>query len=102
MTATLIEKFTFESPINMEGSWGETPVADKATSHFEFYLDTDNTGYIEWEIPDLDLYESIGLTFEISPTGTRKLIDYDGVMSFPDQARTLLEKHGIDCSEITG
>src|SRR5690606_27032567 len=100
--STLIEKYEFESPINLEGSWGLRPITDKAKSVMEFYLNTDDTGHIEWDVPDLDLFECIGLTFEIDPTGKRKLIDYDGVMSFPEQARALLEKHGIDTSEITG
>jgi hypothetical protein len=98
----LIKKHEFESPINMEGSWGLRPIASKVNSVMELYFNRDNTGFIEWEVPDLDLYESIGLTFDIGPDGKRTLSDYDGVMTLPKQAMDLLEGVGIDCREMRG
>lgn len=98
--ATLIEKIEFESPINLEGSWGSQPLADKAKSSMALYFNKDDTGYIEWEVEALDLYEDISLTFEISPDGKRTLVDYDGVMTIPDQALDLIEKHGVDVTEM--
>ena len=95
-----IDRMEFHSPINMERSSGCTPVAKRAKSVMELYLNTDNTGYIEWEVPHYDLFESIGLTFEIDAKGKRTLADYDGVMTLPDQAMDLLERNGIDCAEM--
>lgn len=100
MSGMLIERYEFESPINLEGSWGQRQLADKAKSVMELYFNSDDTGWIEWEVPDLDLFEEIGLTFEIDVAGKRKLVDYDGVMSIPDQALDLLAKHGVDVSEV--
>ena len=98
--ATLIEAYEFHSPINMEGSWGSRPVAKRAKSTMHLYYYKDNTGFIEWEVPHYGLYENIGLVFAISPEGKRTLEDYDGVMTLPDEAMDLLEKHGVDCAEM--
>lgn len=97
---TVVGKKTFYSPINMEGSWGQRPVAKRAKSVMTLSLNSDCTGDIEWEIPGLDMYENIGLTFDFGVDGKRKLVDYDGVMSIPKQALDLLEEHGVDCSEM--
>lgn len=99
-TAQLVDTLEFESPIGMERSSGYSPVTDKAKSKMELYFNKDNTGYIEWEVDELDLYESIGLTFEFDVAGKRTLTDYDGVMTLPDQAMDLLEKNGVDVSEM--
>lgn len=100
MTATSIDKIKFDSPINMEGSWGGRPLASSAESTMELWFEKDNTGSIEWCVDSLDIVEHIGLTFEIGVNGGRKLVDYDGVMSIPTQALDLLEKHGVDVTEM--
>lgn len=100
MEATSIGKAEFMSPINQEGSWGERNLAKRTKSVMELFFHKDNTGFIEWDIPKLDMTEHIGLVFEIAPDGKRILTDYDGVFSLPDQAMDLLEKHGVDCSEM--
>jgi hypothetical protein len=100
MPASKVDTMQFESPINLEGSWGQRTLAKRTTSILTLYLDTDDTGFIEWEIPQLDMVEHIGLTFEIDPAGKRTLTDYDGVFSIPDQALDILEKNGIDCAEM--
>ena len=92
----------FESPINMENSFRSWQLSPKARSTMELFLDTDDTGMIEWICDELDLVEHIGLTFEIDPQGKRTLVDYDGVFDIPDQALDLLEACGIDCSEMRG
>lgn len=97
---TAIGVMEFESPINLERSTGIQPVADKARSRMELFLNTDDTGYIEWSVDDLDMYEDIGLTFEIDAHGKRTLVEYDGVMTLPDQAMELCERHGIDVAEM--
>lgn len=98
--ATKIATMSFESPLSLEGSWGSRPIADKATSVFDLYYNQDDTGYIEWECEEMDMYECIGLTFEFDEKGNRTLTDYDGVMTLPDQAMDLLEQQGVDCSEM--
>lgn len=95
-----IDRLEFLSPINLERSWGITPVADEAKSTMELFFNKDNTGWIEWVVEELDLSEEIGLTFEIDRHGKRTLTDYDGVFSIPDQAMDLLERNGVDCVEM--
>jgi hypothetical protein len=95
-----IGKLEFESPINLEGSWRSRTLADKAKSKMELFFYKDNTGFIEWECEQLDLVENIGLTFELDRNGKRTLTDYDGVMTLPDQAMDLLERHNVDCAEM--
>lgn len=90
----------FESPINLEGSWGARNIARNTKSIMTLYFNKDNTGWIEWEMPELDMFEEIGLTFALDVAGKRTLEDYDGVMTLPDQAMDLLEKHGVDCKEM--
>ncbi len=100
MTDKPLDTLEFESPINLEGSWGQRNLAEKARSKMELYFNKDDTGYIEWECDELDLYESIGLTFEFDTKGKRTLTDYDGVMTIPDQALDLLERNGVDVAEM--
>jgi hypothetical protein len=98
--AEKIDTYTFKSPINLDSSFGCRPVAKKAASIMTLYFYTDNTGFIEWEVPHYDLYESIGLTFKLDRTGKRTLVDYDGVFDLPTQAMDLLEKNGVDVTEM--
>ena len=93
-------KHEFMSPINLEGSWGIRNIAKEAKSVMELTFHPDGSASIEWEVPDLDLYENIGLTFEFDVAGKRTLTDYDGVMTLPTQAMDLLEQHGVDCAEM--
>jgi len=99
-----IDTFEFYSPINLEGSWGGRNLSERARSTMELWLHNKTlTGFIEWIVylsEDDEMVEGIGLTFEIDPKGKRSLTDYDGVMTLPDQAMDLLEKHGIDCAEM--
>mgnify|MGYP001602321875 CR=1 FL=1 len=99
-TAQSIGKLEFDSPINMENSWTQTNLAEKAHSTMELYFYKDNTGFIEWCVDELDIVENIGLVFEIDAQGKRTLTDYDGVFAIPDQALDLLEKHGVDVVEM--
>lgn len=99
-TDTPIDTLKFKSPINLEGSWGQRNLAKKATSTMALYLNKDDTGFIEWEVASLDLFETIGLVFEFDAKGKRTLVDYDGVFSLPDRAMDLLERNGVDCAEM--
>jgi hypothetical protein len=98
-----IDTHEFYSPINLEGSWGARNLSENARSTMDLYLHKDNTGYIEWVVhlgEDDEMVEGIGLVFEIDPKGKRTLTDYDGVMTLPDEAMDLLERHGVDCAEM--
>lgn len=91
-TPKKIAEITFTSPLIYEGSWGERD-AGTHESTMTFYVSTDQPGYgfIEWEIPDLDEVETIGLWFNAE----RELIDYDGIMGYPPaEAVKLLRDHG--------
>ena len=65
----------------------------------DLYFNTDNTGFIEWDIPSLDCTENIGLWFEIDKEGKRTLSDYDGVFSLPSEAIALIRKNGVEVGE---
>lgn len=85
---TLIDKMTFNAELVWEGSWGERS-AGKHESTMELHLS--KGGYfIEWDIPDLEATETIGLEFD-----GKELTDYDGVMSLPREAIALIRKNGF-------
>lgn len=90
----------FESPINLDSSFGCYPVAERASSVMELFFYKDGTGCIEWTVPHYDLYEYIGLTFEYDAKGQRTLTEHDGIFAIPDQALDLLERNGVDVAEM--
>ena len=92
--AELIDTSVFTSQLFLEGSWGAKDVGEYEST-MELYFNPDNTGFIEWSIPDADLFESIGLWFEFDKVGSRTLVDYDGVMSLNPYAINLLRKNNV-------
>jgi hypothetical protein len=96
--AELIDSMTVKSPLFLEGSWGERDLGEHEST-LELYFRKDNTGFIEWDIPSIDTFESIGLWFEIDRNGKRTLVEYDGVMSLNDHAITLLRKNNVFVSK---
>jgi len=98
MTFHSIGKESFTSPMILEGSWGERDIGTH-DSTMELYFREDATGFIEWDIPDLEDFYEIGLWFTIDQFGIRCLTDYDGVMSLPSQAVALLRKFDVIVSE---
>lgn len=92
--AELIDTKVFKSELFLEGSWGSRDIGEYEST-MELYFNPDNTGFIEWDIPDADLFESIGLWFEFDKVGSRTLTDYDGVMSLNPHAIELLRKNNI-------
>lgn len=96
--AELIDSMTVKSPLFLEGSWGQRDLGEHEST-LELYFRKDNTGFIEWDIPSIDTFESIGLWFEIDLDGKRTLVEYDGVMSLNDHAITLLRKNNVFVSE---
>ena len=98
--ATLVGKLEFTSPINKENSFGSWNLAKRTKSIMSLYFYKDTYGFIEWDIPKLEMTEHIGLIFEFDVNGKRTLVDYDGVFELPSQAMRLLEKYGVDVAEI--
>jgi hypothetical protein len=94
MTAHFIGKESFTSPMVLEGSWGERDVGTH-DSTMELYFREDATGFIEWDIPDLEDFYEIGLWFTIDQFGIRCLSDYDGVMCLSDKAIEMLRKYDV-------
>ena len=92
--ADLIDTMTVKSPLFLEGSWGERDIVTHEST-LELYFNKDNTGFIEWDIPDV-AFEYIGLWFDIDKDGKRSLSEYDGVMSLNDHAIALLRKNGVE------
>ena len=82
-----------------EGSWGERAVGEYDSVMWLFDGVNDSSGWIEWEIPELDEYAEIGLTYE-RRGDQRALVDYDGVMSLSPMAVRLLEQAGVIVDEI--
>lgn len=87
---------TFTAALHTHGSGGS---ADQGTheSTMDFY-DQTSRGYINWDIPTLEMSEEIGLTFEFID-GKRYLTDYDGIMALPREAAEMLESIGVVVGE---
>jgi hypothetical protein len=96
--AELIDSMTVKSELFLEGSWGARDIGEHEST-LELYFRKDNTGFIEWNIPSADLFESIGLWFEFDKVGSRTLVEYDGVMSLNDHAIALLRKNNVFVSK---
>jgi hypothetical protein len=96
MTKPLKETFTFVSPINIESSmFGLKLVAKKTKSTMTVSISSNGNGNCIWDMEELELYEEIGLWFN-----DNTLIDYDGVMDFPEELYTFLVRKGYDLTEI--
>ena len=91
MTKEFKGKFTFNSPINRETSYGSTPLTDDAASEMEVVVNSNGKGWFDWYIEELDEYEEGGLWFD-----ENELTDYDGVFSLPEQLITFLEEQGYN------
>ncbi|VTU31943.1 hypothetical protein H4CHR_02910 [Variovorax sp. PBS-H4] len=87
---------TFTAEMILEGSWGSRQLG-KHESTMDLW-EGDGAGYyfIEWDIPDIETTEGIGIWFN---PDTRELTDYDGIFSLPTEAIALLEENGIKVGE---
>ena len=92
--AALIDTLVVKSALKLEGSWGERDLGEHEST-LELYYNQDNTGFIEWDMPGIDMFESIGLWFDIDKDGNKSLSDYDGVMSLNNHAIALLRKNNV-------
>ena len=74
-----------------EGSWGAVTLAGKFESTMTLYETSGfaRSLFIEWDIPGLDMVEHIGLEME-----GKRVVGYDGVMSFPHPAYRWLRSLG--------
>lgn len=70
-----------------EGSWGQRDVGAHEST-MTLWTDGDSL-MIEWDIPTLDEVEHIGLEME-----GKRVVGYDGVMSFPRPAYKWLRSLG--------
>lgn len=95
---TKIDSYTFTAELITQASWGGRELG-KHESTMDLYFRTDNTGFIEWDIPELEMGEEIGLTFEFDAKGVRTLCDYDGVFALPKEAIELLRRNGVIVSK---
>lgn len=87
-----IATITFKAPIYSENSYIAIPHGEHESTMTLRVNDHDHTkGSIEWDIPSLDCYTTIGLWFEHDRT---TLSDYDGVFALPHQAIDLLRDNG--------
>jgi len=99
MTQPNIWKQSFEAHMVLEGSWGSRKLG-KYSSTMELHLNSDTgKGFIEWDIPEIETTEHIGLWFSRNNYGGLILSDYDGVFSLPTQAISMLEEAGVFVDE---
>lgn len=89
--ATKIAEKKFTACIVREGSWGVSQLGKHASSMTLYASDAPGRAYIEWEIPAIDEYVEIGLSFDVC----RNLLDYDGVFSLPREAVALIRSAGF-------
>ena len=75
------------------GSWGSTPIGT-APSTMELHKIQEGRYYIEWDIPDIQTTENIGIWVD----SDGELTDYDGVFSLPAEAVKLLRDNNIKVS----
>lgn len=90
---------TFRSPINIERSSSahSENLSPDTESTMDFYIaaGTERRGWIEWDIPELEMSEEIGIWWDHN----MELCDYDGIFELPEQAIPLLESAGIKVGE---
>jgi hypothetical protein len=90
MTLETIATVTFPAKqIVQEGSWGSRGLG-KHASTMTLYLE-EGALFIEWDFPSLETTENIGLEIEWS---RKRIVGYDGVMSFPRPAVKWLRSLG--------
>ncbi len=91
---------TFTAELIEEGSWGSRDIGTHESTMDLWLNRTEPRGFIEWDVPEADRYEEIGLWFDAE----KNLIDYDGIMGYlPKEAVSLLESQGYKVGkEFTG
>jgi hypothetical protein len=83
-----IASITFPAKeIIQQGSWGERSLGRHASTMTLYRQGADV--FLEWDFPSLETTETIGLGLE-----GKRIVDYDGVMSFPRPAYKWLRSLG--------
>jgi len=78
--------------LESQSSWGSTALGSYEST-MELFTLAGVPVMIEWDIPELEETEHIGLIFE-----GEELVDYDGVSEMPREAIEFLEVLGYDAS----
>lgn len=98
MTSPIATK-TFTTELVREGSWGVQDLGSYESTMSLYDVEGDaGKGFIEWDVPELENTEEIGLWYEMRGA-QRALTDYDGVFSLPEQAIELLRSVNIIVDE---
>jgi len=84
---------TFRSPIGKETSYSNVQLSDDTESTLELFTNDDGSYTIEWDIPELEETEHIGIFVDLN---TKNIIDYDGVFEVPKQAIEFLKEQGFN------
>jgi hypothetical protein len=90
-----LAKKTFTADLVREGSWGSSPLGKYESTMEVFANEYGVPVMIEWDIPDLEETEHIGLQIE-----GKHVTGYDGVMCIPQEAIDLLKELGYNTDEI--
>lgn len=85
---------TFKSNVNYDNGYTNNPLGEHEYT-MELFQGKNNQYVIEWDIPELEMTEHIGIWC----TGTI-VTDYDGVFEIPKQAIELLQSCGFSTKEI--
>jgi hypothetical protein len=82
---------TFTSPVGIENGYSKKRVSDGTQSSIEIRIYTDGIGAFDWEMPEIETYESGGLEFD-----GKKLIWFDGLLTLPAPMVDTLEAAGYN------
>lgn len=89
------EEITFTAELVSQSSYSDTELGNYESTMELFRDDNGVPSMIEWDVPELEETEHIGLEIE-----GNDVVGYDGIWSLPQQAIDFLEKLGYDCSEV--
>lgn len=85
---------TFNSPIGIDNGYTNNHQGNFESTMELFLDDNGEPCGIEWDVPDLETTEHIGIEF-----WDDEIQGYDGVFELPQQAIEFLEKVGFKVSE---
>lgn len=89
-----IDTLTYTSNVNIENSHTSIPQGEMEQT-MELFENDEGALFIEWDIPDMDQTEHMGLELE-----GKNVVGYDGVFELPAKAIELLERNGYNCDEV--
>ena len=93
----IAEKEMFSELVS-ETSYSSTPLGKHKSTLTLYGSEEDITNFfIEWDIPNLETVEIIGIWCE---DGSKKIIDYDGVFELFPEVITFLKENGFDTEDV--